>query len=369
MEQWDIIYKNNAAKMLGVCRRYVKDEQQAEDLMHNAFMTAMNKSDTYSGKGLFEGWLRRIAVNTALMFLRSNKKSAVSENEQIENYSEPVHEQEYSQETQRNTIEEADFNKQELLEVIDQLPDHHKTVFNLYVIDGFKHTEIGKMLNISPGTSKSHLARARKKIQELLFERAENKKKNKKRAFFFLFFTKGNYIDKMYKDAFTSFEIQPQSHAQLKDGSKLVNTHQKFSILSKIIGNKVILFASISSVLIIITAAVFILYPKNVSIQNKAIILPEPSKAEQQIIAEPLVKADSLIIENNVPPVKLNNNPLEQKSPAPIKQEITKPIITTPSVNSINKADSAVIKKTFIVHKSIIQHDTVIQKTPVNNEK
>ena len=144
MEQWDTIYKNNASKMLGVCRRYVKDNQQAEDLMHNAFMTAMSKVDTYSGKGLFEGWLRRIAVNTALMFLRNNKKSAVSENEQIENYSEPVQEVGCSEETQRNIIEEAGFNKQELLEVVDLLPDHHKMVFNLYVIDGYSHKEIGK---------------------------------------------------------------------------------------------------------------------------------------------------------------------------------------------------------------------------------
>ncbi len=374
MEQWDTIYKNNAAKMLGVCRRYVKDDQQAEDLMHNAFMTAMSKSDTYSGKGLFEGWLRRIAVNTALMFLRSNKKSAISEKEPIENYPEPVQEVECSEETQRNTIEEAGFNKQELLEVVDQLPDHHKMVFNLYVIDGYSHKEIGKMLDISDGTSKSHLARARKKIQQLLFEKAEDKKKNKKRGFFFLFFTKENYIDKMYKDAFSSFEIQPQTQTPLQEGTKLVNTQQKFSTLSKIVGNKIILISSICSVISLSIITVFLLYPKTDSIQNKENSAPEPTKTEQQVSS-----------------AKENKTPTESTIPAQTENEIAKPEITkTPPINNkkvekavepskslINpptqannkKTDSVVVKKPFVVHKSIIKHDTIIQKTPVNNEK
>lgn len=171
MENWDVIYKNNASKLLGVCRRYVKDEQLAEDLLHNAFITAMNKINTYSGKGVFEGWLRKIVVNTVLLYLRDSKKMQFSENEPLENQVEVTLESDV-EETQKKVIEEAGFSQQELLEVVDQLPLHHKTVFNLYVIDGYTHNEIGEMLKISGGTSKSHLARARKKIQQLLFEKA-----------------------------------------------------------------------------------------------------------------------------------------------------------------------------------------------------
>lgn len=174
MENWDVIYKNNASKLLGVCRRYVKDEQLAEDLMHNAFITAMNKISTYSGKGIFEGWLRKIVVNTVLLYLRDSKKMQFSENEPLENQVEVTLESDV-EETQKKVIEEAGFSQQELLEVVDQLPLHHKTVFNLYVIDGYTHNEIGEMLKISGGTSKSHLARARKKIQQLLFEKASLK--------------------------------------------------------------------------------------------------------------------------------------------------------------------------------------------------
>lgn len=174
MENWDVIYKNNASKLLGVCRRYIKDEQLAEDLMHNAFITAMNKISTYSGIGAFEGWLRKIVVNTVLLYLRDSKKMQFSDNEPLENQSDTELESDVD-ETQKKVIEDAGFSQQELLEIVDLLPIHHKTVFNMYVIDGYTHNEIGEMLKISGGTSKSHLARARKKIQQLLFEKAKLK--------------------------------------------------------------------------------------------------------------------------------------------------------------------------------------------------
>lgn len=174
MENWDVIYKNNASKLLGVCRRYIKDEQLAEDLMHNAFITAINKISSYSGVGAFEGWLRKIVVNTVLLYLRDSKKMQFSDNEPLENQSDTEAESDAEQ-TQKRVIEEAGFSQQELLEIVDELPVHHKTVFNLYVIDGYTHNEIGEMLKISGGTSKSHLARARKKIQQLLFEKAKLK--------------------------------------------------------------------------------------------------------------------------------------------------------------------------------------------------
>ena len=174
METWDIIYKNNASKLLGICRRYVRDEQQAEDLMHNAFIAAINKIHTYSGTGAVEGWLRRLVINTALLYLRENKKMLFSDSEPVENQA-AADEADGAEETQRKVVEEAGFSREELLEAVDILPEHHKVVFNLYVIDGYTHNEIGEILNISGGTSKSHLARARKKIQQLLFEKAKMK--------------------------------------------------------------------------------------------------------------------------------------------------------------------------------------------------
>lgn len=207
-EFWEKTYKENAPKMIGVCRRYVKSKEVAEDLMQEAFLTAINKADTFAGKGSFEAWLRRIAVNSALMYLRQQRAHKIID-DLIENDSD--HENMNEDNDKRGIIEQADFSDIELLEVIDSLPEHHKLVFNLYVIDRFTHIQIGEELNISPGTSKSHLARARKKIQQMLYQKAllENREKEKRKRALLLFVLPYNYIDIIFKNKFENFSIEP----------------------------------------------------------------------------------------------------------------------------------------------------------------
>jgi RNA polymerase sigma factor (sigma-70 family) len=213
---WTDIYKENAPRMLGICRRYVKSIAVAEDIVQEAFITAIKKEGTYMGLGSFEGWLRRIVINTALGYLRKNREIATdSVPEQIESSildtpaDEPV----------KRIIESADFNEQQLLAVIDRLPDHHRAVFNLYVIDNFKHQQIGKMLNISTGTSKSHLSRARKKVQEALLEMAKEKVKTKKKnegvLFSLAFFPVWGFIDQLYRNTFDAYSVTPAKEFDL----------------------------------------------------------------------------------------------------------------------------------------------------------
>ncbi|TAL57765.1 MAG: RNA polymerase sigma factor [Bacteroidetes bacterium] len=356
MESWDNIYINNAPKMLGICRRYVKDIQLAEDLVQEAFMTAMDKVNTYSGKGSFEGWLRRIVINTALQYLRKNKNIVFTKPDVLEYQTqapEDSQESEDAPESERSTIESGNFSQQELLETIDELPEHHKAVFNLYVIDEYTHKEIGKMLNISAGTSKSHLARARKKIQQMLFEKAQKKKEDKSRKgfFWFLFSPKPDYIDKLYKDAFKSFEIQPQNLTSLKGGSQLVNTQQSFSILKAFIGNKLLLVSSIGLVTV---ASVYFLYPKDAPVQKEDVIETITKKVEEQIKIEP--SANTNIIST------------DQKDTLPIEKDpITTPAKIAKSVNN-NKKTNAVVKKPVVIHKQVIKRDTVIKRVPVSNK-
>jgi hypothetical protein len=116
----------------------------------------------------------------------------------------------------RLVIEQADFLTQELMEIIDQLPSHHKQVFNLYVIDNFSHEEIGKALDISPGTSKSHLARARKKIRELLYSKALEKqaeRKESRRARLPLLFLSVNssYVDRIFRRGLQNIAFKPSA--------------------------------------------------------------------------------------------------------------------------------------------------------------
>jgi RNA polymerase sigma factor (sigma-70 family) len=178
---WEKTYKKNAPMMLGVCMRYVKEKEVAEDLMQESFATAIRRFDTYTGKGPVEGWLRKIAINTALMFLRSESARKVRENLWSEHAGES-REEEQGNEGMREVIAGAGFTELELLQLIDALPHHHRMVFNLYVLDRYTHEEIGRELNIAPGTSKSHLARARKKLQELLYAKALEKQEVRKRS-------------------------------------------------------------------------------------------------------------------------------------------------------------------------------------------
>ena len=146
------IYSKFAPKMLGVCRQYIKDLQQAEDVMITSFMKVFTNLKNFEHKGSFEGWIRRIMINESISYIRIAKKVKFIEDET------------YFEESY-NTIE-SQFSIDEIQFLIDNLPEGYKVIFNLYVIEGFKHQEIAAMLNINEGTSKSQLSHARKMLQE-----------------------------------------------------------------------------------------------------------------------------------------------------------------------------------------------------------
>ena len=182
MQFWSTVYRNNAPRLLGTIRRYVSDASTAEDLMHETFITAMSKYDTFRGSGSFEGWLRRIAVNIALMHLRAGRITKTGENLSHDVIDED--DSEYAGERKdTDTILAADFSEDELFAIIERLPEHYKTVFNMYVLDNFTHMEIGRRLDISVGTSKARLSRSRMKIREYLRDEAHKRKKLKKQLF------------------------------------------------------------------------------------------------------------------------------------------------------------------------------------------
>ena len=131
-----------------MCLKYGQNYQDAEDILQDSFLLIFRKIDQYKGKGSFEGWIKRIAINVALQKYRQQQKLQVVRDNQIE-------EEEISVEIEEEVG--TDF----LLGLIQQLPDQYRLVFNLYVLDHFSHKEIAEMLQISEGTSKSNLSRAR----------------------------------------------------------------------------------------------------------------------------------------------------------------------------------------------------------------
>lgn len=145
------IYSRFSPKMLSVCRQYIKDVHQAEDIMITAFMKVFGNLKSFEHKGSFEGWIRRIMVNECISFLRVQKQVRFTEDE---NFFE-----------ERNNNIESQFSVEDIQFLIDNLPDGYRMVFNLFAIEGYKHQEIAQMLNISEGTSKSQLSHARKLLQ------------------------------------------------------------------------------------------------------------------------------------------------------------------------------------------------------------
>ena len=201
---WTKAYNRNIDKLTGVCYRYVADRQLAEDLAHDAFMAAMEKSESFRGTGQFDAWLRRITVNTALQHLRTQAANQLYENILIDN--------EMDHSDNRNIIAQVDFSQEELLAAVNQLPEHHRLVFNMYVIDGYSHAQIAEELNISENTSKSHLMRARKRLQEILTDEAHKKQRRRAWLLFFLPCRDG-FVDKLYQHSFSNFGIAPATSA------------------------------------------------------------------------------------------------------------------------------------------------------------
>ncbi|WP_348822724.1 RNA polymerase sigma factor [Flavobacterium aestuarii] len=148
-QQW--IYSKYSPRMLSVCRQYIKDLHLAEDVMITAFMKVFVSLGKFENKGSFEGWIRRIMVNECISFIRVEKKVSFAEDE-------------FFPEESFNNIE-SHFSVEDIQFLIDSLPDGYKMVFNLYVIEGYKHQEIASLLGINEGTSKSQLSHAKKMLQ------------------------------------------------------------------------------------------------------------------------------------------------------------------------------------------------------------
>ena len=171
---WTRKYRRHIAAMIGVCYRYVPDRETAEDLAHDAFLRAMEKADTLRLTESFSHWLTRITVNIALSYLRERGRMTFVDAERIPDEP-PQSDGDIPPETMLEAIRQADFTREEILEAVAELPEHHRTVLNLYVFEKLTHNQIAEMLGIPANTSKSHLMRARKELQMILFNKSKRK--------------------------------------------------------------------------------------------------------------------------------------------------------------------------------------------------
>ena len=156
------LYSRFASKMYAVCLRYANNADDAQDLLQEGFIKIYRNLHRFRAEGSFEGWIRRVFVNTSIEHFRkkSAKLSMVSDKEE-------------------NTIEDSDISaldslaEKDIINIIRELSPGYRTVFNLYVVEGYSHKEIGEMLDITESTSRSNLVKARMKLQHLLLNRAK----------------------------------------------------------------------------------------------------------------------------------------------------------------------------------------------------
>lgn len=152
------LFNRYAGKMMTVCLRYARHRMEAEDLLQDAFIKIFDHIKNFEGKGSFEGWIRRIVVNTALKNVskHSFQKEGIGLEGVLESSEDPSV---YSH-----------LSELELLDLISSLPNGYRICFNLYVIEGFSHKEIGEMLKIEESTSRSQLVKARNMLQNMVLK-------------------------------------------------------------------------------------------------------------------------------------------------------------------------------------------------------
>jgi RNA polymerase sigma factor (sigma-70 family) len=162
----ELIYRHFAPKMYGICLRFAGNEMEADDILQEGFIKVLTKIKDFRNEGSFEGWIRRTIINTAINYYRKNVKySKFQDIDECEN---------------NFGCDETVFDKlskEELIKLIHELPNGYRTVFNLNIIEGYTHKEIGQMLNISDNTSKSQLTRARSILQRKVISMMKQKVK------------------------------------------------------------------------------------------------------------------------------------------------------------------------------------------------
>lgn len=150
-QRW--LFESYAGRMMTICRRYSCDQKEAEDMLQEAFIRVFTYIHQYKSEGPLAAWIRRVTVNTALTVLKNKK----------------VHFAEIRESQDHHAIDPdalTNLNEEELLQLINRLPDGYRVVFNLYVLEGYSHDEIAEWLGIKPASSRSQLAKARRMLQE-----------------------------------------------------------------------------------------------------------------------------------------------------------------------------------------------------------
>ncbi|MBQ6156268.1 MAG: sigma-70 family RNA polymerase sigma factor [Bacteroidales bacterium] len=356
---WERMYAANINRMIGLCHRYVNDLALAEDLAHEAFLKAMERADTYRATGNFQAWLMRITVNHAIQHLRQSLDTVPFVEEETPEVA-----------TEETSIWEVDFTQEELLEAVQHLPVPQRTVFNLYAIDGQSHAYIADLLNISIASSKETLYRARKRLREMLTQKAQEKEKRKKGVFvmillFLLQHSEAARTDRLFRNGLSSLAYAPSkplSTSQIQQAAEEAPSSPGVFVAAHRVALTTAAIAGIAG-------GVCAWQIARTSLDNSP--LQEPVAPAESSVSLPA----NTIAENSLPSVS-NSTTLENVVPYTIVESslqtepgsTTKPSEATVPVKqqeSATKPQIIVVTKEIVVNDTVIVRDTAIVKDTV----
>lgn len=359
------LYKKHAPWMLGICMRYFNDRMQAEDVVHDSFIIIYEKIGQLQRNSAIEGWIKRVVVNNCLMILKKQQHPF-----NIDEIDETKIENQNTNAPQniKERILQADIPPKTVLSIINGLPAGYRTIFNLYVFENYNHNQIAQELRISEGTSKSQLLRARKMIQQRIYEWVvENEKKDeKKKVFVYSIFLCMNddldYIDKIAFDRLNNFRLpvayNPPVYANsVSSVTQAVPSSAIKSFLITTAGK--IAIVAVSLITGALTTWLFVWVPSNatpkatpktnplpVTILTDSTIYPETKKTANKTSDT----IDKVLIDTTMQPNK-SNQAVAKKTPPPIEKKV---VYDTVTVKKIIK-----VKKKKIVSLSVQKTDTL----------
>ncbi|MDR2238773.1 MAG: sigma-70 family RNA polymerase sigma factor [Chryseobacterium sp.] len=354
---WQKIYSAYSPKLLGICRRYIQDLHTAEDILQDSFIAAIQNVHQLKDEKMLFPWLKKIVVNNALQYLRKSSQEIFITDELPEITETPLA---MNTSEEKTSILAYDFTPEELLDSIDSLPDHHKSVFNLYCIENYSHAEIARQLGITVNTSKSHLLRAKKAIQNHLLNtlQPETPKNKKKLTQLLVFIGLGSLLwGQTFRSKFSDFSIPALRNLDIPER---IVSQNKISPVNHSGLKQMITWGISFSILIIIPVLVFrpgynnTLFNTSTPSENET--MPEESYPEE-------IQAGNLGTSNTVADFQDTKNHESTVKLLSGKEEISEEIPTSirPKEHQTRIKDSMRedAPQKIIVIKKIIQRDTI----------
>ncbi|MCA6067622.1 sigma-70 family RNA polymerase sigma factor [Chryseobacterium sp. RG1] len=355
---WQKIYLEHSPKLLGICRRYITDLQTAEDILQDSFIMAIQKNHQLKDEKAIFAWLKKIVVNNALQSIRKATKDNyvnIESSEIPDTFTEMI----ASATEETKNILAYTFTREELLKSIDNLPPHHKSVFNLYYIENYSHAEISGLLSIPVNTSKSHLMRAKKFVQNYLLTHFVTKETQKnKTAQLLVFLGFGGLVwAQTFQSKFSDFSISPSKNLEIPSDISTNNLSFSSSDFWK---QKVIIGCTF---FIIIIGSILFLNPNNSLIKTFNSTLSDSKVEEknsflneikpnndQKIYSENILKNDEISSKS----ISETNTDLKSENQSPVK---AKNLVSSKAI--IKKDSAEFVSHKVIVVKKIVQRDTI----------